>query len=127
MLLVVVLAASARTHAEQGSRQYEPEAAALSAEESARVAAAIAADIERERQKARERVAREEQEALDAAHALANRPAGLRLFEQRCLTCHSKDALEPFRMSWLGWTYTTLRMQWINGATFGDGERFPPS
>lgn len=123
MLLVSALSAMPTAHAEQGSRQYEPEATALSAQERVRAAEAIAAEIERERQKERERIARDEQEAREAARALAARPIGVRLFEQRCLTCHSKESLEPFRLSWLGWTYTTLRMQWINGATFGDGER----
>jgi mono/diheme cytochrome c family protein len=122
-VLVILLALSAPVHAEQGSRQYEPEAAALSAEERARAAAAIAADIERARQQQRQRFTEEEQAARDAARALASRPIGARLYEQRCLTCHSKEALEPFRAGWLGWTYTTLRMQWINGATFGSGER----
>ncbi|WP_231363040.1 MULTISPECIES: hypothetical protein [Thioalkalivibrio] len=52
-------------------------------------------------------------------------PEGRQLVEQRCLNCHGERTLSEAGFGRLGWHATVTRMNWVNGAGVGFGERGP--
>jgi mono/diheme cytochrome c family protein len=102
--------------AELDSKSYESTTPALSVEERRRAAVELQRQIEAERARAEAERAREA--AAEAARQARDRgrSTGERLFETRCLSCHSIESLEGRHYGWLGWGTVVLRMRWINGA-----------
>lgn len=80
---------------------------------------------EAEREAARERSARaqEERAALLRERALAALPEGERLVRQRCTGCHGREAFADVRHGAAGWWAVVVRMELLNGATLGGGDR----
>lgn len=118
--LLLGLPAAAEMSAEDyrtGARGLSPGELAARGQAQTEADRAQAERRERERE-ARAAAARQRLEAQRTA-----RPAGERLVEAHCAPCHRLDTLAAHSFGYVGWWVTVLRMQWLNGATFGPGER----
>lgn len=85
--------------------------------------AEVEAEIEAERRREAERVQAEQEAARQRERELAARPLAVRLLEARCTACHEPAYFEDREHSRIGWELVILRMQWLNGAELGAGER----
>lgn len=110
--------------AELGGEDYRPSGSIQDEAERARVRAEIEAErrreAERAEQQARERAEAEARRQAALAAEAARKPAGERLVEVHCQTCHAPEVIAAVRHTWLGWQLTVVRMRAINGA------RIPP-
>lgn len=110
--------------AELGGEDYRPRGTIQDEAERARVRAEIEAErrreAERAEQDARERTQAQAQHQAALAAEAARKPAGARLAELHCQTCHAPEVIAAVRHTRLGWHLTVLRMRAINGA------RIPP-
>ncbi len=126
MLPIVLVACLTSTglRAELSGADYLGGGAIPDATERARVQALIAAERQREAERAetlaRERAQEEALRAAERAAETARRPHGEVLTEIYCGTCHALEMLQSARHTGLGWTLTIARMRWLNGA------RIPP-
>lgn len=109
--------------AEMASDEYQTDAGAMSAEEREAARQRLADQIAAERARAEEAVRRAREEAERAAAQRAAQPLGERLIEARCLSCHDRRQIDAARFGPIGWTFTALRMQVLNGASLQPGER----
>lgn len=64
-------------------------------------------------------------QATARANDAPQSPEGRQLVEQRCLSCHGERTLSEAEFGRLGWHATVTRMNWVNGAGVGFGERGP--
>jgi hypothetical protein len=123
LLATALASCAAPVLAEMSADEYQSGARRLTAAERAQEAARARAETERARSAERAQRAAEEEARLDEERRLAARPLGVRLVERRCTACHAPDTLARSRHGWLGWWNVLLRMEWLNGATVGPGER----
>jgi len=106
--------------AELGSDEYGGRGSSLSEEQRAQLRAEIAADRQREAERAleleRAQAAEEVRRQAALAEARARLPPGAVLAETHCTVCHTPEVLAAVRHTWLGWHLTALRMRYLNGA-----------
>lgn len=106
--------------AELGGEDYRPSGTIRDEAERARVRAEIEAErrreAERAEQQARERAEAEARRQAALAAEAARKPAGERLIEVHCQSCHASEVIAAVRHTWLGWHLTVLRMRAVNGA-----------
>ena len=103
--------------------EYEVKKALRSATERGSVQSEIEAEERTQRRREAERLERERAQAREREAMLAARPYPVRLVEARCNGCHRGEDYDGKRYGWLGWQTVILRMQFLNGAQFGPGER----
>ena len=86
----------------------------------------IRAEVEAEREAARQREMTEQAErdaALRRRQTLeTTQPYPQRLHRRRCLGCHAPEVLAQTRHTWPGWYLTIARMRWFNGAVMTSEE-----
>ncbi len=103
--------------------EYELKTAVRSEKERKRFEAAFVAD------RAREAELQRQEEERDAARLGAEKaawealPAAVRLMRTRCTACHATDNFVNQRHNRIGWELVVLRMQVLNEAALGAGER----
>ncbi|MCX7893135.1 MAG: hypothetical protein N2544_12305 [Burkholderiales bacterium] len=105
--------------------EYQAGARRLTPAERVRAAEQIRLEREAAARAEREREAEAAATRRAAEAALAARPLGVRLVEARCGGCHARDYFERQRFGYAGWWATVVRMQVVNGAVLGPGERGP--
>jgi hypothetical protein len=102
---------------------YELKTSVRSEKERKRFEAAFAAD------RAREAELRRQEEEREAARLAAEKaawealPVSVRLMRTRCTACHASDNFVNQRHNRIGWELVVLRMQVLNEAALGAGER----
>jgi hypothetical protein len=102
---------------------YELKTAVRSEKERKRLEAAFAVD------RAREAELQKQEEEREAARLAAEKaawealPASVRLMRTRCTACHAADNFVNQRHNRIGWELVVLRMQVLNEAALGSGER----
>lgn len=112
--------------AELGSDEYGGRGSSLSEEQRAQLRAEIAADRQREAERAHEleraQAAEEVRRQAALAESRARLPMGAVLAETHCTACHAPEVLAAARHTWLGWHLTALRMSYLNGARIPLGD-----
>lgn len=102
---------------------YELKTSVRSEKERKRLEAAFAVD------RAREAELQKQEEEREAARLAAEKaawealPAPVRLMRTRCTACHAADNFVNQRHNRIGWELVVLRMQVLNEAVLGPGER----
>lgn len=124
MLLSLLTCLTPRTGlADVDPADYELKTSVRSEKERKRFEAAFATD------RAREAELRSQEEAREVTRRAAENaawealPASLRLMRTRCTACHVADNFVNQRHNRIGWELVVLRMQVLNEAPIGPGER----
>lgn len=123
IVAVVAMAGPFPVSGEMGTGDYDPGARRLSPSERVIEEGRLREQRERSEAIEREREAQAEKARREEEARLAARPPGVRLVESRCGTCHGADSLREARYGRLGWWAVLARMEVVNGARFGPGER----
>lgn len=122
MIALIGLMLAAPLQAEMGGEGYRSGAGGLSAEERAAARARLAEQIAAERARAEEAARRARDEAARVAVERAALPRAERLIEARCRTCHDRGQIDAAPLGTLGWSFTVIRMDLLNGARLAPGE-----
>ncbi len=102
---------------------YELKTSVRSEKERKRLEAAFAVDRAREAELQRQEEDREASRLAAEKAAWEALPASVRLTRTRCTACHSADNFVNQRHNRIGWELVVLRMQVLNEAPIGPGER----
>jgi len=102
---------------------YELKTSVRSEEERKRLEAAFAVDRAREAELQRQEAEREVARLAAEKAAWEALPAPVRLMRTRCTACHTADNFVNQRHNRIGWELVVLRMQILNEAALGPGER----
>jgi hypothetical protein len=102
---------------------YELKTAVRSEKERKRFEAAFAVDRAREAERQRQEEEREVSRLAAEKAAWEALPASVRLTRTRCTVCHAADNYMNQRHNRIGWELVVLRMQVLNDAQLGPGER----
>ena len=121
--MVISLCTAGIAGADIDPKEYAAPGAVMSSKPPERLRAEIEAEIEAERRREAERIQAEQEAARQRERELAARPLAVRLLERRCTVCHEPAYFEDREYTRLGWELVILRMQLLNGAELGAGER----
>lgn len=110
-------------HADIDPSEYELKTSVRSEKERKRLEAGFAADRAREAELQKLEDDREARRLAAAKAAWDALPASVRLTRTRCTACHAADKFENQRHNRIGWELVVLRMQVLNDARLGPGER----
>jgi hypothetical protein len=102
---------------------YELKTSVRSDKERKRLEAAFAVDRAREAELQRQEAEREAGRLAAEKAAWEALPASVRLMRTRCTACHAVDNFVNQRHNRIGWELVVLRMQVLNEAPLGAGER----
>lgn len=102
---------------------YELKTSVRSEKERKRLEAAFAVDRARAAELQRQDVEREQHRLAVENAAWEALPASVRLLRTRCTACHAADNYMNQRHNRIGWELVILRMQFLNEALLGTGER----
>ena len=102
---------------------YELKTSVRSEKERKRLEAAFAVDRAREAELQRQEAEREAARLAAEKAAWDALPASVRLMRTRCTACHTADNFVNQRHNRIGWELVVLRMQVLNEAPLGSGER----
>jgi hypothetical protein len=102
---------------------YELKTSVRSEKERKRLEAAFAVDRAREAELQRQEAEREAARLAAEKAAWEALPASVRLMRTRCTACHTADNFVNQRHNRIGWELVVLRMQVLNEAALGPGER----
>lgn len=102
---------------------YELKTSVRSEKERRRLEAAFAADRAREAELQKQEEEREAARLAEEKAAWEALPASVRLMRTRCTACHAVDNFVNQRHNRIGWELVVLRMQVLNDAVLGPGER----
>lgn len=102
---------------------YELKTSVRSEKERKRLEAAFAVDRAREAELQKQEEEREAGRLAAEKAAWEALPASLRLMRTRCTACHAADNFVNQRHNRIGWELVVLRMQVLNEAALGPGER----
>lgn len=103
--------------------EYELKASVRSEKERKRLEAGFEADREKAAELQRQEEAREQARLEEEKAAWEALPAPVRLTRTRCTLCHAADNYTNQRHNRIGWELVILRMQVLNEAPLGPGER----
>ncbi len=102
---------------------YELKTAVHSEKERKKLEAVFAADRARAAELQRQDVEREQHRLAEENAAWKALPASVRLIQAHCTVCHAADNYMNQRHNRIGWELVVLRMQFLNEAPLGTGER----
>lgn len=102
---------------------YELKTSVRSEKERKRLEAGFAADRAREVELQRQEEEREARRLAAEQAVWEALPASVRLTRTRCTVCHAAENFENQRHNRIGWELVVLRMQVLNEAPLGAGER----
>lgn len=120
---VISLCAAGIASADIDPKEYAAPGAVTPSKPPQQLRAEVEAEIEAERRREAERVQAEQEATRQRERELAARPLAVRLLESRCTSCHEPAYYEDREHTRVGWELVILRMQWLNGAELGAGER----
>jgi len=109
--------------AEMDPAEYELKASVRSEKERQRLQAEFEADKQREADRQRMEEEGETRRLAAEKAAWEALPYPARLTRTRCTACHAADNFENRRHNRIGWELAVLRMQILNEAPIGAGER----
>lgn len=103
--------------------EYELKGSIRSDKERQRMKVLLEAERKVEDERQKQEAAVEARRLAEAQARLVARPYPVKLTEEQCTRCHEATNYESQRHNRLGWELVTLRMQLMNDAQFGPGER----
>lgn len=123
LVCLLVCLAPLCSQADIDDREYEFKKSVRSAAERKRLENEFKAAQQAESESERQSAAQDARRLAAAIAAYEALPYPLRLTQARCTSCHTEDNYINQRHNRLGWELVILRMQLLNDAELGAGER----
>jgi hypothetical protein len=123
LLFAVLSAGWTPAFGEMCAGDYQTGSRRLSKAQRAQEQSRVDAERERSERLEAEQLAMEQAARRAEEERLAARPAGVKLVEARCGTCHAPEFIQGHTDSYLGWWLIAMRMELLNGARLQAGER----